>query len=165
LDTSIDQVSHLYEHFGWTMDEVRVLLNNPLNIVAVANFGPSIVSAGIAEIAVIPIGEKTLRIVEITEAATLDKHQRQSVFGGEIDLVFGECNGLAAGVLSVAKIQGRIFAAEMGALYGFPGSGVLYQQVPIQGPEKHTLYNDLLPAYLTRSSLYKYYQRDHHEHA
>lgn len=172
----IDEMTGLYQRFGWNREEVRELLLNSNNIVSVARKGGNIVSAGIAEIATIPLGGQKLTAVEITEAATLDEHAGQGLYTAvstrlleelarrskenphsPVDLVFGECNGLSLGVLKTAKTQGRIFAAEVGSLYGFNGSGLLKQQVPISGPPRKTEHNDLLPAFLTGKMLIEYY--------
>lgn len=175
--SEIDQLAVLYERFGWSRKDVIELLQNPSNIFSVARLGTDIVSAGIAEIAQIPIEGDTLRMAEITEAATLAGHDGQGLYtavsasllirleelssnkqlGGPIDLVFGECNGLSRGVLKVAKIQGRTLATEVGNHYGFPNSGILKQQVPISGAERNTPYNDLVPAFLTTSRLINHY--------
>ena len=174
----VDQVALLYERFGWTRDEVSTILNNANNIVGVAIKDGAIVSAGIAEMAKITIGNDSLRIVEITEAATLDEHAKNGLYtavssglleelferskkgevlGGELDLAYGECNGNALGVLKTAHIQGRIFALDAGASFGFTNSGVLPQHVPIAGLPIETEYNDLFPAFMTRENLYRIY--------
>src|SRR5690606_36815857 len=119
-ENQVDQMTALYERFGWNRDEVVELLQNPDNIISVAKHEGRIVSAGIAEIASIPIGNESLRIAEITEAATLEefggngfytgvsaklleelarRSKENSIYNGPIDLVFGECNGLSLGVL------------------------------------------------------------------
>lgn len=174
----INQIYNLYRLFGWSKEEVDVILTNPNNIVGVATYGEEIVSAGIAEVAHVPVGSNNLRMVEITEAATSSEHARNGLYtavsttllkevarlsklgrigGGEVDLVFGECNGNAVGVLRTAKIQGRTFACEIGEDFGFPESGMLSQHVPISGVPKATDYNDLFPAFMVKDNLYKFY--------
>lgn len=174
----IDQIYRLYQRFDWSREEVEAILTNPNNIIGVALFNDEIVSAGITEMAQIPIGENVLRIVELTEAATRNDHarnglytavstalllelemlsQNNQVLGGEVDIVFGECNGNAPGVLKTAKIQGRRFSWELGRDFGFPSRGILSQHVPISGSARLTAYNDLFPAYLTRELLYNLY--------
>ncbi len=169
---TVDQVSALYERFEWTRDEVVEILTKPTNLVAVASKDGEIVSAGIAEMVSVPIGGDTLRIVEITEAATREDHarkglytavstrllldlaqrsQRLEVLGGSIDLVYGECNGNAPGVLKTARLQGRRFAFEYGP------DGVLFQHVPIKGVEKITRYNDLFPTAINTAELHRRY--------
>ena len=117
-------------------------------------------------------------MVEITEAATRDDHARNglytavsstllleiagrsrqgSLLNGEIDVIFGECNGNALGVLKTVKTQGRTLAVEVSESLGFPGTGMLEQHVPISGAPSDTPYNDLFPAYLTRERLYELY--------
>lgn len=174
----IDQVALLYRRFGWAREEVSTILNNPNNFIGIAVKDDMIVSAGIAEMARIPIGYNGLRIAEVTEAATLDEHARNGLYtavssglleelsrrskegqilGGEIDLVYGECNGNALGVLKTAHVQGRRFARNEGGNFGLPDSGVLFQHVPIAGLPKGTEYNDLFPAFMVRSELYGRY--------
>ncbi|MDO8621492.1 MAG: hypothetical protein Q7R31_04420 [Candidatus Levybacteria bacterium] len=174
----LDQVTELYARFGWGRVEVSKILFKSSNIIGIATKDERIVSAGIAETAVIPIGSNTLRMVEITEAATRDGHDRRGVytavstqllleiaqrskarniFDGEVDVVFGECNGNAKGVLHTARIQGRTFATEVGAQFGLSNSGILPQHVPISGAPRTTRYNDLFPAYIARNKLYEMY--------
>lgn len=174
----LDQVTELYARFGWGKDEVSRILFKSSNIIGIATKDDRIVSAGIAETAAIPIGSNTLRMVEITEAATRDDHARRglytavstqllleiaqqskthNIFDGEVDVVFGECNGNAPGVLRTARTQGRTFATEVGLQFGLPSSGILIQHVPISGMPRKTEYNDLFPAFIIRNKLYKMY--------
>ena len=167
----------LYERFGWNEENVAELLGNPDNIIGVARKEDAIVAAGIGEIASIPVNGAIFRIAELTEAATRSDHerngcyaaisttillaireqsQRRNVLGGEIDVIFGESNGLSEGVLRVAVSQGRTFSTDTTARFGFPGSGILRQQVPISGPVRETEYNDLLVTSLTRKELYEF---------
>lgn len=175
-DETINQVFDLYRRFGWSRKEVVEILSQKNNLVGIASFEGKIISAGIAEFACIPIGKEQLRLAEITEAATAEEHMGKGVYttvssfllseiarksrqkeilGGEIDCVFGECNGNALGVLKTAKIQGRTFSLDIGERYSFPESGILRQHVPISGAPRTTPYNDLFPAYLTRERLYQ----------
>lgn len=176
----VEQVALLYGRFGWTRNEVSTILHNTNNIIGIAVKDGSIVSAGIAEMARIPIGGNNLRIVEITEAATLDEHAKNGLYtavssglleelskrsrsggvlDGEADLIYGECNGNALGVLKTAHIQGRRFAKDAGSELGFSDSGVLPQHVPIAGLPIDTPYNDLFPAFMTREDLYRIYSK------
>jgi hypothetical protein len=175
FEALLDQTARLYARFGWERDDVAEILHNPNNLFASVFQRGELVSAAIAEFAHVPMrGHRNLEVVEITEAATLEEHQNKGLYaavstqlmielagmmkqGVPIDLVFGECNGLSQGVLVVAKQQGRHFATEVGARYGFDNSGVLFQQVPISGPERHTPFNDLVPAYFTGNQLLKKY--------
>ncbi len=171
----INQIATLYVRFGWSREEVVTMLNNRNNINAVARYDRQIVSSGIGEMAVVPLGDRAFRLVELTEAATLHEHERNGcyasistvillelqrrsrafeILGGEIDVVFGESNGLSEGVLHVAAIQGRNFSTDTSERYGLFGSGILHQQVPIFGPKRQTPYNDLIVTYFTRRNLY-----------
>lgn len=178
-DLIIDDLFALYQRFDRSRDDVIEMVQNKANIIGVARLADRIIAAGIAELATVPIGSDSLRIAEITEAATLVQHgnngiysaistmllcelatrsRNEEIFGGQIDLVFGECNGLSAGVLTVSRSQGRIFSADIGAVYNLPESGILHQQVPIEGYPRRTVYNDLVPTFLTRSRLYEFAQ-------
>jgi len=173
-----DQVSRLYERFGWSRPDVVRMLQNPNNILSVARHNGQIVSSGIAEMAIVPIEGHPFRIAELTEAATLSEHERNGcfsaisktlllelrrrsqiheIYGGELDLVFGESNGLSEGILQIAARQGRTFSTDTTPQFGFPRGGILRQQVPISGPFRRTEYNDLVVTSLTRSQLYRRY--------
>ena len=177
-EESTDQIASLYRRFGWTREDVLTILNHPHNLIGIAKNKEEIVSAGIAEIACIPLGDEWLRIVEITEAATAAGSERSGLYtavsacllqeiatrsrqltllDGEVDYVFGECNSNALGVLTTAHVQGRTFSLEIARQFGFPESGVLSQSVPIAGAHRTTPYNDLFPSFLNRASLYRLY--------
>ncbi|MDO8639641.1 MAG: hypothetical protein Q7R53_01830 [bacterium] len=174
---TVDQMTELYSRFGWQRHDVAEILSNPNSIIAIAHNG-QVISAGIAELGQISIGENTLRVAEITEAATVTDHMglglytaisnlliseiaRRSklggILGGEVDFVYGECNGNAPGVLKTACIQGRTFSTSVGDEFGFPESGILHQHVPISGSQRKTPYNDLLPAFITKDDLYRFF--------
>lgn len=180
-EKTVDQVSQLYKRFGWEHDDVKEILSNQTNIISVASLDGRIVSAGIAEMVRIPIGKESIRIVEITEAATHQDYagmglytavstrllceicrlsQGNKLLGGEVDIVFGECNGNAPGVLKTAIRQQRTFSVDIGEKYGFPNSGILPQHVPISGAPRKTPYNDLFPTFIPREKLYKNYGGD-----
>lgn len=178
----LKQVSLLYERFGWVKEDVVNLLKNRNNLIAVARYEDNIVGAGIAEMSLIRIGRNysahSLRIVELTEAATADEHegkglysavssrllkelyglsQKKKILGGGVDLIFGECNGTNVGILAIAKAQGRIFAYEDSLIRDLPFKGVLAQHVPISGDiNKKTYYNDLLPASMNPKTLERF---------
>lgn len=172
----IDQLADLYSRFEWGKSDVEDILGNKNNLIMVARSGEEIVSAGIAEMSLIEFTEQdlSLRIVELTEAATRQEHankglysgvsaallrrlgdlsREDDVLGGKADIVFGECNGSSLGVLIAAKSQGRTFSLELAMEKNYPFSGILVQHVPIQGSERRTPYNDLFPAYLSRENL------------
>lgn len=175
------QMSELYKRFGWEKQDVRDILSKPLNIIAVAKFGDEIVSAGIAEVSSVNLGDCTsLRMAEITEAATSEKFQKKGLYssvaarlmvelsdisirngidGGKIDLVFGECNGNEQGVLKAVKSLGRTFSYEVVKKANLPFKGYLPQHVPIAGAPRKTQYNDLFPAFITNQKLMSLAQR------
>ncbi len=174
-DVTQDQMANLYKRFGWNSSEVRQILSSEGNIIAVAKCAGKIVSAGIAETVMVTFetGE-VLRIAEITEAATDEEFQGRGLYsavaatlvkelnrlsrdnallGGQIDLVFGECNGNEPGVLKAVKSLGRTFAYEISKEMGLPFKGYLQQHVPIAGAPRATPYNDLFPAFITRTNI------------
>lgn len=171
-----DQMVSLYARFGWTREDVLGILSQENNIIAVAfDDRGRIVSAGIAETSMVKFLDNTeLRIVEITEAATEEDHkgrglysavaaelmheiyvksEDEDIFGGNVDLVFGECNGNEPGVLKAVKSLGRTFAIEVSRGLSIPFKGYLPQHVPIAGAPKTTKYNDLFPAFMVRNSI------------
>lgn len=176
-----DQMANLYVRFGWTREEVLDILSQKNNIIAVASDGGKIVSAGIAETSMMQFSDGIeLRMAEITEAATDEeykgrglysavaaqlmheiyvKSEEKSIFGGKIDLVFGECNGNEPGILKAVKSLGRTFAIEVSRELGIPFKGYLPQHVPIAGAPKTTKYNDLFPAYMVRSSITSFFEK------
>ena len=54
-ETIIDQITELYIRFNWNRNNVREILLNPNNLMAIAYKKNQIVSAGIAELAKIPL--------------------------------------------------------------------------------------------------------------
>ena len=176
-----NQMALLYKRFGWEKQDVIDILSKPLNIIAVARFGDEIVSAGIAEVSSVNFGDCTsLRMAEITEAATAENYQKKGLYssvasklmielvdlslnnridGGQIDLVFGECNGNEQGVLKAVKSLGRTFSYEVVKKANLPFKGYLPQHVPIAGAARNTKYNDLFPAFITKKKLMSLAQR------
>lgn len=179
------QVASLYRRFGWEKDDVDELLRNRNNLIAVAKDKDVIIGAGIAEMSLINIGGNnglphSLRMVELTEAATEERYagqglysavsgslliklyllsKKRQILGGSVDLIFGECNGSNTGILCVAKSQGRIFAYEDSLKRGLPLKGVLLQHVPIAGDgNRRTRYNDLFPLAMTSVGLDRFVQ-------
>jgi len=175
----IEQFTALYGYFGWEKKDIVEMLGESGKLFGVAMRDGQIVSAGIAEMTAIPINGNLLRMAEVTEAATLGGHgamglyravssvllgelversKRGQFLGGEIDMILGECNGKAPGVLNTAGDQGRTFSGEIGEEFGFPGTGILTQHVTIDGnSERKAAYNDLFPAFMVKSDLYRIY--------
>jgi len=172
-----EQMAALYERFGWNYDQVMSILEEPGNIFAIVRKDGKIVSAGIAERATIDIQDEqsthSLRIAELTEAATLAEHQRKGLYTAvaaqllraisalpeeeRLHLVLGECNGLALGVLKAAKQLGRTFAAEVAEDLQLPIGGYLPQHVPIAGEQRETENNDLFPAFISAKDIRRLY--------
>lgn len=178
----VNQVTNLYQRFGWDRESVTTLLSNPDQLIGVAIKDEQIVSAGLIELAKVHVGNHTFRMAEITEAATLNGHtslglykavstslllklrqlsNKKAVLGGPVDLVFGECNGLSLGVLMIAAQQGRTFAMAPNENKELVVPGVLKQQVPINDPggfNSRTGYNDLVVTYLNNGRLNELYR-------
>jgi len=176
------QLVKLYQRFGWDSADVLQLIENPNNTITVAIYNNEIVSAGIAEMIKIDltrpnesIGSATLRLVELTEAATQSSHQGKGLYsavatnsmielakkselgdihGGAVDLIYGECNALNLGVLKAAKSQWRTFSPRGDLDF----RGLLLQHVPILGAERSTNYNDLIPAFMGRDTMLEFVQ-------
>jgi hypothetical protein len=178
----VNQFTELYQYFGWTREDIVEILGSRAKLLGVARKGKEIISAGIAELLRIPFGSNTLRMAELTEAATHTDHRGAGLYravasvllgeiaeisrkgkflDSEIDIVFGECNGKASGVLNTAADQGRTFSRQIGELFGYPDSGILVQHIRIDGNETSRLadHNDLFPAFLNRDSLYELYPK------
>jgi len=176
-----DQMVNLYSRFGWNRDDVLNILSNKDNIIAVAYCGDEIVSAGIAETNRVTFGDgHVLRMSEITEAATKDgfgskglysavsaelfmaldrRSAKNDIFGGKIDVAFGELNGLAPGVLNNAISQGRKFTWDIAQYNEGQEKGYLPQHVPIDGHNRQTPFSDLFPAFITRRGIKQFVGR------
>ena len=137
-----------------------------------------VVSAGIAETSIVRFRDgNEFRMAEITEAATDENYQgkglytavaahlmhelairsrENNIFGGGIDLAFGECNGNEPGVLKAVRSLGRTFALEISDSWHLPFKGYLPQHVPIAGAPKSTKYNDLFPTYIGRRDIARF---------
>lgn len=171
----------LYKPFGWTMEEIEQLLENPNNIIRAA-FGSrdTLLGSALAELITIPLfidGKLVyFKIAEITEAATSPLARGLNLYGyvsedlmitlaqeENINLVFGETNLDASGVLKVAARQGRTPAFATAEKYGVAHATHLPQHVTIsQGVENETRpenyrYNNLLTAWLTHNQLMETY--------
>lgn len=174
----IDQMHGLYERFGWNRDEVIEIMGKETNIIAVAFEGEKIISAGIAETSMVNFKDgNNFRMAEITEAATDSNYKSKglysavaahlmhelalmsttnSIFGGSIDLVFGECNGNEPGVLKAVRSLGRTFAKEISDSWHLPFRGYLPQHVPIAGAPRSTKYNDLFPTFMAKREISRF---------
>lgn len=185
FDELVEQFYRLYEPFNWKREEIVEMLKKENNIIGAVIKDGQIVSAGIMELAKIKIGATTLAMAEVTDAATLKEHTGKGLYsavstmlilelaarssegtlnGGEIDLLTGECNGQAPGVLITSIYQGRTYAARYGARLGYPQSGVLPYNVPILDPgekaqENLKTYNHLFPTSLSKESMYNFLSR------
>ncbi len=173
---TIEQLFELYKRFNWGRGDVIKILSGANNLIAVVKDKGMIVSAGMAEMVLVPVENTFLRAAEITEAATLEAYfnrglytgisttlllelrrlsYAREIFSGELDIAFGESNLLSPAVLTIAAYQGRVFSTRTCCELGFPNSGILRQQVPILGPiNSRTGLNDLVVTSITRSALY-----------
>lgn len=184
-NTEILNMYHqLYSLFNWSKKDVTGMLRSNNNlIVAAFNDQEMVVSSAIAEFGEMTFIRNskpvTLSLVEITEAATLPKFRGIGLYQAVSDrilehlaenkppnLVFGELNLDAPGVIKVAARQGRIPAISTAEEYGlFPRGWFLEQHVVIfqgtnqQRPENYP-YNNLMVAYLPRNLLLERYGRE-----
>jgi|SRR5579859_1164153 len=159
------QMAHLYERFGWEVEEVMEILRRPGNIISVVKLGEKIVSTALAETKQLQVGRQTIRIAEITEAATDNEFQGRGLYSvaeallikmlaeSGTHVAFGECNGDSQGVLNASHTVGRRFAWEVSQDYALPFKGYLPQHVPISGTQRSTPYNDLFPSFITRREM------------
>lgn len=179
-DPQIQQMYYqLYSTFGWNEEEVAALISNPNNLLVAArdlNNG-RIVSSGLVEFADINFKGLTipLRLAEITEAATLKEYRGRGLYqkvSDEIlriladqtnppDLVFGESNLDAEGVLKVAARQGRIPAFKTALDFNLPHAWMLPQHVAIfqENRPSNYPYNNLMVTYLTQERLKKLWRK------
>ncbi len=171
----INQYAELYKAFGWSRDEVINILQNPTNILLGTFVGDQLVSAGMAERAEFAIERggtpHPFVMYEITEAATREEYRGKGLYTKiaselmkvlaktDIDLLYGESNAQAPGVLRAAHTLGRTTSIETLAQFGFPPR-FLEQHVRISGGVNDTRplneKNDLLPTYMTRDKLLQY---------
>ncbi len=183
-ETTYEYYYQLYQLFGWSEQEVKSLLNNSNNIlVAVFNEKGLVVSSGMAEIGDVSIvhgfDSLTLKLAEITEAATLPEYRGKGFYQKVSDeilrvlatmpnppnLVFGELNLDSPGVLKVAAQQGRTSALQIALnmdLDPNQGHWFLEQHVPISsglsnGRRDDYPYNNLMPAWFTQKELLQRY--------
>ncbi len=182
--TILEMYNELYSLFNWSTQDVKKMLSNQNNlIIAAFNKEGKVVSSAIAEFGEMTFVRKgqpaTLSLVEITEAATLPAYRGMGTYQAVSDgilkylaehkkppnLVFGELNLDAPGVLKVAAKQGRIPAIQTAQEYGlFPRGWFLEQHVVIyQGdnqerPDNYP-YNNLMVAFLPKNLLMEKYGR------
>jgi hypothetical protein len=161
----------LYQYFGWLKEDVRKLLQNNNNLIVACFYDGKIVSSGLAEMGVLTFNEIPLNIAEITEAATLPACQGRGLYQAVSDailqnlatngippnLVFGELNLHASGVLTVAARQGRIPAFQTAEYFDTPHAWVLPQHVTIKNGYNDLPYNNLMVAYLNQQLLLEKY--------
>lgn len=167
-----NQFADLYSAFGWNVDDVAKILNNQDNLLVAAFNQGLLISTGMAEKAIVPLirQDKRFNLVmyEITEAATREEYRGNGLYlavaliinrllaDGDANLVFGESNLSAPGVLKAAYRQGRHSTLRNLNEYGI-SEKPLRQPVRISGGvndhrPKH-LKNDLLVTYLVREDL------------
>lgn len=180
----VDEVHRLIRRFGYSIEDTKKILADPTFTLGVAVRDGSIVAVGLAEMNEVEIGGETLSLVELTEASTDMGHLHKGLYSGiatkllqyvaersqgrgfngrEIDMVYGESNGSAPGVLITAAYQGRTFSTQASAELGYQGKGVLPLHVPILDPDEDNAgqeikrNNNLFPSFINRQSLYQLY--------
>jgi len=129
----------LYASFGWSTDEIQKMLSNRNSLIFAAfNQEDHVVSSALAESGTMSFirhnTRSPLSLVEITEAATLPEYRGNGLYQAVSDeilkylarlttppnLVFGELNLDAPGVLKVAARQGRIPLSQLPNSLAFP---------------------------------------------
>jgi hypothetical protein len=180
----VQEVFQLIKRFKYDVKDTHRILADPTFTLGVARKDGNIVAVGLAETNEIQIGEDMLTLVELTEASTDQNHlhkglysgiattllqylaQRSSEFGfnsREADMIYGESNGSAPGVLITAAYQGRTFATDVCNQFGYEGKGMLPLHVPILDPDEDSANseikrnNNLFPTYISREKLYQLY--------
>lgn len=176
-NADIGQMAKLCERFGGSYAKTENILTDPSNVVCVASKDSVVVAMAMVDTTDVRLGDTDIfKMAEIRVTATLSGYEQKGIYNGTaallfrelakrtredqtrgqgLDLLFGECNGLSLGILIAARTKGMNFAADIGENWGFPNSGILKQEVPIEWGSRRTKYNDLLPDYLTGSSLIK----------
>jgi len=169
----------LYSNFGWSEKEVIALLSNPNNTIVAARDknDKRIVSSGLVECANIHFSSlsNSLKIAEITEAATLEEFRGRGLYqkvSDEIlkllanqesppDLVFGESNLDSVGVLKVAARQGRTPALKTAQDFNLPHAWMLPQHVVIfqRNRPSNYPYNNLMVTFLTKDKLLELWKK------
>lgn len=176
----VEMYRTLYTPFGWNEEDIFDLLNSNNNLlVAAFDNNGRIVSSGIAEVGALNLTTEgkniEFTVAEITEAATLPEFRGRNLYQSvsnyilrylaklvRPNLVFGELNLDAPGVLKVAVRQGRTPALETAKRFGLPRAWYLDQHVTIasgDGTERRGdyPYNNLMVAYMPQSFLLENY--------
>lgn len=168
------QFNDLYSAFGWNEEDVAKILNNQNNLLVGAFKNAILISTGMAERAEVNLikGNERFDFVmyEITEAATREEFRGNGLYLAvaliinrllsetDANLVFGESNLAAPGVLKAAYRQGRHSAlnklSELG-LTEKPLRQPVRISAGINDKRPKQLKNDLLVTYLTRDELIK----------
>lgn len=180
----VRQVFNLIKRFEYSVDDTRRILADPTFTLGIAKKNGEIVAVGLAETNEIEIGGETLILVELTEASTHVDHLHKGLYSGiattllkhlsarsnemgfngrEVDMIYGESNGSAPGVLITAARQGRTFSTDVCRIFGYEGKGVLPLHVPILDPDEDSAgseinrNNNLFPSFISRETLYNLY--------
>ena len=183
-ETVVDEVYRLIERFNYDISATLEILDDPNFTLGVARKDGKIVAVGLAETNEVEIGGNKLTMVELTEASTNKEHLGRGLYSGisttvlqylnkkskalgfngkEVDVVYGESNGSALGVLLTAAYQGRIFSTDVCRQMGFEGRGMLPLHVPILDPDEDKASeeikrnNNLFPSFINKQRLYELY--------
>lgn len=160
----------LYAPFGYGREETEVLLGDKSSTIAyIAAADGTVLSTAMAERASVPVvGYGDLHLAEITEASTRPEWRGRGLYAaisgflarqlveqrteGEapLDVLYGESNLAAPGVLLAAHQNGRRFARGDGQRLGIdnPTFGILPQNVTIEDGRESRPYNDFAVSYV-----------------
>lgn len=182
--TLTHDIFRLISRFNYDLNDTIRILTNPNFTLGVTRKDGKIVSVGLAETNQFEVEGNLLTLVELTEASTdlnhlrkglyagvatallyhlADKSERRDFNGHEIDLIYGESNGSAPGVLNTARYQGRTFSTEICRDFNYQGKGILPLHVPILDPDEKSAEkeikrnNNLFPTFISRDKLHELY--------
>lgn len=162
-----NQFLEMYAMFGYDLADVRQILWSDSNTIAYAEDGGVVVSTAMAERANIKItGFGTLRVCEITEAATRPEYRRQGLYrnvskflvnhllddhaSSPVHAIYGESNLAMPGVLIAGHENGRRFSYFDRGRIGVTrlGFGILQQNFKVADGYETRQYNDFAVLYL-----------------
>lgn len=162
----VDRFTDLYDVFGYDQDDIVELLLNPDNTIAFLEHNGVIISTALAEKANIKLNdsEETIRIAEVTEAITRPEYRGRGLYQQishclvqslletnpeKLDVIYGESNLSAPGVLIAAHQNGRRFSYFDRAALGVNNTnfGILPQNFKVNDGVDSRRYNDFALSY------------------
>lgn len=162
-----NQFLEMYAMFGYDLEDVQQILWNNTNTIAYAEDDGIVVSTAMAERASIEIaGFDTIRVCEITEAATRPEYRQQGLYrnvsrflvnhllddhaSSPMHAIYGESNLAMPGVLIAGHENGRRFSYFDRQRLGVtrPGFGILQQNFKVNDGHETRQYNDFAVSYV-----------------